>query len=150
MGGERSKRKLTVTSTKVITSGSSGKGPWTLYEVNAVGEDGQPVTEKLRAFAELPVGDLKEYEVEKVVHEKYGVSYTLSLGGGGGKHLGPKVDEVRDRVESLEQTVQWLDGRLRALEGDAAPKAQVQSPPSEPPAPAAPAAPATADDDIPF
>jgi hypothetical protein len=159
MGEKKGTRKLTVTETKVITSGKSDKGDWTLYDISAVGEDGQPVQKKLRSFQTLPIGELKEYEVEEVNHEKYGQSFTLSLpgskkGGGSGSRLGPQVDELRDRVENLEQNITWLDGRVAALEGRAPATSRVESPASTgPPAgapPAAPAAPAAADDDIPF
>lgn len=109
-------RKVTVTSTSVITS----RDDWTLYEVFAVAEDGEPIDLKLRAFDDLPIGELIEVEVEKRTDEKYGDSYTLKPLGGArkqnpGARLGPKVDELRERVDELEARIERLESGATSL-----------------------------------
>jgi hypothetical protein len=109
-------RKLTVIETKPLKSGTSTNGkPWTIYDVTAVGEDGAPIEEKLRSFDELR--GTVEVEIERTEHEKYGVSYTLKLPKGtpgaadpppAGARLGPKVDELRERLDRLEEIVTTL------------------------------------------
>jgi hypothetical protein len=71
-----------------------------------VDENGAPVTEKLRSFAELEEGVLIEYEIERYNHEKHGLSYTLHR---------PKQNTAR-RVAALEKQVQSLLDRLSAVE----------------------------------
>lgn len=111
-------RKVTVTSTSVITA----KDDWTLYEVFAVNEDGDPIDLKLRAFDDLPIGEQIEVEVEKRTDPKYGDSYTLKPVGGArkqnpGARLGPKVDELRERVDELEARIERLESAATALGG---------------------------------
>jgi hypothetical protein len=105
----KGKRKLTVTDCVVLQEWDSGKGDGkktTLWEIKAVDEHGAPINEKLRSFAELEVGVLIEYEVEKYVHEKHGVSYTLKR---------PRQN-TKNRVEALEKQVADLTDRVSALE----------------------------------
>jgi hypothetical protein len=104
-------RRVTVISTTVVKTGVGANGsPWTLYEVVATGEDGAPIEEKLKSFDKLE--GTVEVEIERQEHPKYGVSYTLKLPRGAegageppsaGARLGPKVDELRDRIETLER-----------------------------------------------
>ena len=65
-----------MTGCEAVHSGQSKHGEWTLYEVQADDEDGNPVVAKLRSFAPLMAG-LKEYEAEPRDHEKFGRSWTL-------------------------------------------------------------------------
>lgn len=103
-------RKLTVTSCEVTHQGTNKKGePYTIYEVHAVGEDGLPVEESLRSFAELPIGELKTYTIQPYDHERYGRSYTLSLPKAGSR-LGPKVDQLRKELDELTKRVDALEG----------------------------------------
>lgn len=105
------KRKLSVTSCEVTHSGTNKKGePYSIYEVHAVGEDGQPVDEPLKSFAELPIGELREYRIETYDHPRYGRSYTLSLPKAGAR-LGPKVDQLREDVDDLMRRVKALEDR---------------------------------------
>lgn len=123
------KRKLTVTSISQITTFTNKRGnPSTLYEVYALGEDGEPIDLPLRSFEELPQNELIEVDVERYFHEKHGESYTLSTGRGGGgsgggspspgARLGPKVDELRDRLDEIERRVARLEsGATSPVEG---------------------------------
>jgi hypothetical protein len=120
-----STRRLTVLETKALKSGTGANGkPWTIYDVTAVGEDGAPIEEKLRSFDELH--GTVEVEIERVEHEKYGVSYTLKLPRGApgaapapaaGARLGPPDDELRNRVAALEQIVTTLVERFNESSG---------------------------------
>jgi hypothetical protein len=103
----RAKRRLTVTDQSVMATWDNGKGgETTLYEITAVDENGAPVTEKLRSFAELEEGVLIEYEIERYNHPTHGLSYTLHR---------PKQNTAR-RVAALEKQVQTLLDRLSAVE----------------------------------
>lgn len=105
----REKRKLTVLSYKEIHRGTGKNGPWVMYEVEALTEAGQrigPQTgQALRAFQELPINELVEYEVEVRDTERHGRTFTL---------FPPKVPvwkqvaELRERVDRLEQLVEQL------------------------------------------
>lgn len=122
-------KTITVIETTVVKTGtSSGGKDWTLYEVTAVDTNGAPIEEKLKSFDRLD--GTVEVEVEKTEHEKYGVSYMLKLpraggaGGGGaqpqpapspGARLGPKVDELRDRIDLLEQRMDQVVAAISAI-----------------------------------
>lgn len=50
-------RTLTITSCEPIKSGVSAAGrAWTLYAIEAYGEDGRPIGKPLSSFADLPLG----------------------------------------------------------------------------------------------
>lgn len=109
----KGKRKLTVTDCVVLKEWDSGKTDkegaktkTTLWEIKAVDEHGAPVREKLRSFAELEVGVLIEYEVEKYTHDEHGVSFTLKR---------PRQNTT-NRVRALEQQMADLTDRVSAIE----------------------------------
>jgi hypothetical protein len=117
-------KRITVIDTTVIRSGTSSSGKdWTLYEVTAVDENGAPIEEKLKSFDAL--SGTVEVEVEKDDNPKYGVSYMLKLPKGSagasappaGARLGPKVDDLRGRVEHLEDQVSGLTRAVEELRG---------------------------------
>lgn len=115
-------RKLNVISTSVIKTGTSASGKeWTLYEVTAVTESGAPIEEKLKSFDKLE--GTVEVEVERNDDPKFGTSYMLKLPGGSappaGARLGPKVDELRDRVTAVEAQLAELRGLVNQLRGAA-------------------------------
>jgi hypothetical protein len=93
----------------------------TLYEVDAVTEEGGVIEGPLKSFEALPVNQIVEVEVEPYDHEKYGRSYTLKLkkqgGGGGGqsrtggKSLGDSLDELREEFHAYKS---WLNKTLAA------------------------------------
>jgi len=114
------RRKLRVTNYEQI--GKTQKDA-PIYKVFAVKEDGSPVEDELRAFQELPVGEVIEYALKRYDHPQYGVSFTLY----------PPKEKLGTRVTKLEQKIEELESRLAALESG-----------SGAPAPGAP------DDDIPF
>jgi hypothetical protein len=108
---ERGRRRMTVTSLEAVKSGTSDKGKdWTLYDVGALDEAGDPIDAKLKTFdGTLPIGDLVELDVTKQTHEQYGDSYLLERPGSGrGGGLKGSVDDLRERVERLESQVKQL------------------------------------------
>jgi hypothetical protein len=139
-------RKLTVVGLRDVYHGTNKKGnAYTIYEVDALGEDGQPIDLPLRTFEKLPEGKLIEVEVEPYDGGKER-TYTLKAkGGSSGSRLGPKLDELRERVDGHDESLRALHDRVAALESNAS--SGGQSPPS-PPAPA-PAA-GNDDDEVPF
>jgi hypothetical protein len=141
-----STRKINVISSRPLHSGETNGKPWSIYEIVATTPEGEPIDLTLKSFDQLD--GLVEVEVEKQEHEKYGTSYMLKRAGGGGQsagaRLGPKVDELRDRLERLESIVTRLveEGNgLRALARPPAAAAPGYAPPEPTFGP---------DDDIPF
>lgn len=114
-----STRKINVVDAVEINSGTSDSGrEWKLYEITATTLEGEPIELKLKSFDRLS-GEV-EVEVEKQEHEKYGTSYMLkragAKGGNPGARLGPKVDELRGRVERLEGIVDALRTDVTGLQ----------------------------------
>lgn len=96
------RRKLRVTNYEKI--GTTKKGA-PIYKVFAVKEDGSPVEDELRAFQELPVGEIIEYALKLYDHPEYGKSFTLY----------PPQDKLGTRVTKLETRVEELEERVAAL-----------------------------------
>src|ERR1700752_3972008 len=110
-----STRRMNVIDAKELTSGTDSKGrAWTIYDITAVTLEGVPIEEKLKSFARL-TGEV-EVEVERQEHEKYGVSYMLKSGQTGGSRLGPKVDELRAKLDDLQGSANRLHERVSELE----------------------------------
>lgn len=106
-------KKITVIDTTVVKTGTSASGKaWTLYEVTAVNEDGAPIEAKLKSFDQLE--GTVEVEVERQDDPKWGTSYMLKVPGSPnsqpspGARLGPKVDELRDRLAAAEAELATL------------------------------------------
>lgn len=148
-------KKLTVIDTRAIAHSKDPAKDWTIYEVTAVDENGAPIEETLKSFDQL--SGTVEVEVERQESAKYGVSFMLKLprgaggGGGGGAaspspgaRLGPKVDEIRGRVEHLEDQVRGLRQAIEELRGGV-PVPTAQPTPVDPPA-----SKFGGDDDVPF
>lgn len=149
-------RTLVVASVNEVASGTSANGnDWTLYEVHATDEAGNPVDVALRSFSSLSdhIGKPVVYDIKRNDNEKYGTTFTLTppKKKGGGNSLGPKLDELRERVTVLESKVQALALQLEAGPGAPPPPgssgsqsvAKRQSAGGTGP-------PAASDDDIPF
>lgn len=101
-------KKLTITGMTAITSGVGNYGPWTLYGVEAVNEDGQPINETLKTFQELPLDQLIEVEIERKETPEYGVEFTIKKPKGARYGLRPSpgddaYEDLKRRVYALEQ-----------------------------------------------
>jgi hypothetical protein len=90
-------RLLRITSCKDVYHGSNDKGDFIVYEIGAVDADGNPVEVDLRSFDNLPLD-----------------GQARATGSSPGARLGPKVDELRERVDGLEHRLTQLEGRLQA------------------------------------
>lgn len=101
-------RRLRVTACeafRTFTDRRSGRQRH-VYKVRAETPEGRPVSERLRAFDQLPVdGQLRDYRIRADHHETYGTSYVLSLPGG----LTPRVEDLERRVEAIGQRVHRLE-----------------------------------------
>ena len=117
--GKVFKRKLTVVDQKIVSSWDSGKGDGKethLWKVFAVDEQGKPVEEELRSFAELELHIPIDYEIEPYESAKHGKSYTVKK---------PRSNTTK-RVGELESQIQGVLERLLVVEerlGLAAPAA---------------------------
>jgi hypothetical protein len=109
---DSNRRTLIVTACDERASGTNDKGEWHLYEVAATTPEGEPIHKPFRSFEKLAItGNPVEFEVTPF-DKKGERSYTLSrVGSNPGQRLGPKVDELRDRVDELA-------GRLEAAEAE--------------------------------
>lgn len=110
-----STRKINALSHKELSSGETNGKRWAIYEITATTPEGEPIDLKLKSFD--PLDGLVEVDVEKQVHEKYGTSYMLKRVGGGnpGARLGPKVDDLRGRIEMLEEQVEFMRKQISSL-----------------------------------
>jgi hypothetical protein len=97
-------------------------GEYAMYDIKALDEGGAPISERLRSFEPMPVGELREYEVHPYDNEQFGRSYTLKLPKAGSR-LGPKVDALREEVDELKAENKKLAGRIAALESRMSPMA---------------------------
>jgi hypothetical protein len=118
-------RRLQVVGCEVRYQGSNDKGPYTIYEIAALDQNGEPVEQDLRSFDELPVdGELHEFEVTPYNHPKHGRSYTLKLPGQGGskspspaRGSGRRSTRCARRSSAQQQQIGELNRRLAELEG---------------------------------
>lgn len=139
------KRKLTVLKCTEIHRGQGRNGAeYVMYEVEAIDESGKRIDQAaggapIRAFQELPIGELVEYEVQPKQTDRHGMTYTLK----------PPREPLWKRVQALEDRVDALEELLRRGQN---PGQQSQpSTPASRPAPAPAAVAGIGDDaDIPF
>lgn len=109
-------RKINVIGCSAVHSGTKDDGTeFTIYEVEATNAEGARIELPLRSFDELPPGEA-EYTVTPYQTRRGDTTYTLGKPGGNpGSRLGPKVDELRTRLDVLEATVAQLQADLRAV-----------------------------------
>lgn len=108
---ENHKRLMRVTSQSTLSSWINKKGgETTLYEVEAVDENGEIIDLPLRTFAaELPTDEVLEYELRRYEHPEHGVSWTVKRPNGG---LGKRVSELEAEVARLVERISELESRL--------------------------------------
>lgn len=106
-------RKLIVTGQKDLATLANGS---ILYEVTATDADGEVIDLPFRAFAELTIGEVAEYQVQPYDHPdpKYGRTYTLipKERESRTKQLTKKVRELEERLNDIENS---LDARIAAI-----------------------------------
>ena len=106
------KRKLKIVgqTEKANGMGKNDK-PWTLYEYDVEQENGQKVELQCKGFRDMSdsFGKVIEFGVERQTHEKYGESFLLHPPK---RDLKVAVDELRNRVQTLEHEVAQLKGMI--------------------------------------
>ena len=125
--------RLRITSCSAAVSGTSESGQdWTIFEIAAAKETGEIVDQKLRAFEELPIGEVLDLMVAPY-KLKDGMSYTLSRknkpkSSGGGSSR--KVEELTAFVGAIDERLKLVEGRLMGPPAAAAPAAVPQAAPA--------------------
>jgi hypothetical protein len=106
------KKKLVITGQRELAVFKRNNEDSVLYEVDAVNEDGKKIDKLLRTFhAEIPQGELLEFEVSEYVHDQYGQTFTLKLPSKGRASkkditdLRNQVKGLADRVGAMEQAI---------------------------------------------
>jgi hypothetical protein len=127
------KRKLKIVGQSEKASGiGKNDKPWTLYDYDVEKEDGSKVELQCKGFRDLSdsFGKLIEFGVEKQTHEKYGDSYLLHPPK---RDLKVAVDELRNRVQTLEHEVSTLKGMIGSAPAPTPTEAPAARGPSDPP-----------------
>jgi hypothetical protein len=138
-------KRLNILAVDAIHEGQTNGRNWTIYGVTALNEAGDHIEQKLRSFDELPLGD-GTYEVEAREY-KGEQQFTIKLpgaggggGGGGGSsasanpgaRLGPKVDELRQRLDNTDRVVTQQGDEIAELKAAVRALADGRSPASLP------------------
>lgn len=110
-------RNLRITKCEQVYQGTNRNGgPFTIHEIEAADANtGVLVNVPLRSFDKLEVGTVGEFEVEKYERPGKPTTYTLKKPGGGkggGNALGPKVDDLRNRMELVEGNLETMRANL--------------------------------------
>lgn len=108
-------RKLKIVDCKVGHTGEKNGKPFVIYDIKATKPDGSPIPPDmtLRAFTELPIGQVVEVEVKKFTSSQGKISYTLIPEKG---QTTARVNELAQRVEALEGVAKGMADRIAALE----------------------------------
>lgn len=139
------RRKLNITACKHVFTGTNSKGEFKIHEVEAATEQGIAIQDKLTSWVQLPLG-LGEFDLTAYMKGDVFQSWTVEVPKDRGGNSGAAKEAANQRIEFLEQQVEWLVGRVSSLaeelrllrEGSTGPN--VLTPVATPPA----------DDDIPF
>lgn len=102
---QRERRRLIVTSCRVLRSGTNAGGEWALYAVEATTRDDRKIRARLLSFEELPVGEV-EFEVERQDHAQHGTSYLLRRPR---QKIGPRIAVLERSVRNLASRVEQLE-----------------------------------------
>lgn len=124
-------RTLKIVSCRQVYSGKNQLGhEYTIYEVEAAGQDGRLINEKLRAFRALPIGQVVEVTIEPFHSEQHGKSFTLhpkqSTSPGGAAQLNEAKEllgKLEARVSALEEDTTRLKQEITRLQGQKPPAA---------------------------
>lgn len=113
-------KRMNILACESIHEGQTNGRNWTIYSVTALNEAGEHIDHKLRSFDELPIGyglyeiTAKEYKGEQQYTLKPAPGDGVSYGQGSpnpnpspspGARLGPKVDELRQRLDNTDRVV---------------------------------------------
>lgn len=117
---------LRILACRQVYSGTNARGDqYTIYEVDAQNQRGEPINEKLRSFTSLPIGQDVEVEVTVFNSERHGKSYTLHPKNKRSsqeqvnqateklQRQDEEIAQLKQRVQRLEQVVQQLTAQQR-------------------------------------
>lgn len=104
----------TVLNIMECAEGAKG-GSWTIYNIKATDRNGLLVNDKLAAFEELPLGQA-EYRLKPYVKDGQFKNWTVERPDGQRSRQGGGEPLVA-RVKFLEDQVEFLIGKVNALEG---------------------------------
>lgn len=112
------KKKMVITSQRELATFQRNNEDAVLYEVEAVNEDGKKIDKLLRTFhAEIPQGELIEFEVSEYVHETYGQTFTLKLPSKG-RASKKDITDLRNQLGALADRVGALESQLAAVQAE--------------------------------
>lgn len=141
-------RFIIVKETREISTGRSQSGrEYTMWQLIATKPDGTPIEQNLRAFEDMPRGEVLEVSVTPFVSQQWGTSYTVAR---------KDKSELHKKVEELEARIARLESMLNVtepvyVEGQASgPPPVPVTPTSVPPPPTIARQPTDADADIQF
>lgn len=101
---------LKILACRQIYSAKNIKGdPYTIYEIEAQNAQGKTITEKLRSFQALPLGQMIEVSVTVFNSEKHGRSYTLHPKDSSKTSAADQLNELRVTVAELQIRVTRLE-----------------------------------------
>jgi hypothetical protein len=114
-------RNLRITACNEVYRGNGAKGEYVIYELEAVNADtGVLVNLPLRSFTHFNEGETGAFTVEKYERPGKPVSFTVSKPkSAGGNALGPKIDDLRRRLEVVEQNMDMMRRAIAVLEQQA-------------------------------
>lgn len=142
-------RTIIAREVKEISKGRTKTGrEYTMWQIVATLESGQPIAQNLRSFEELPTNVPIEVKVTPFISEQFGTSYTLELTGDSKKEHGLRatVERLEARIATLEATVERLvTSSPPPTTLPAVPNGDTPPPPGPDPSSSAPP-----DDEIPF
>lgn len=118
MAEQKSKRVMTLTAKNEIAKFSRNGEETTIWSLDALDAEGNPITGfDLRTFDEnIPLGEQREFHVQKYEHEKYGTSYTVTVLR---EKLGPRVEALEAWVQEngpLVERIVELERKVKELE----------------------------------
>jgi hypothetical protein len=92
-----------IVSSRRRSSGKKRGQPWTLWELEVFDEDGQAPELPCFTFHRCkPNRRLREFEIERRDHPRYGASYTLTpVGAADDDDLLARVEHLEERVAAL-------------------------------------------------
>jgi len=113
--------KLKITRCTAMYHGKNTKGDeYSIYDIDAEHVEGpkagQKVNEKLRSFTSMPVGAVIEVTVVPYESERHGKSYTLYPKESVRRGNTEAINELREEVGRLGETIRILHGRVTSLE----------------------------------
>lgn len=112
------KKLLTITGQRELATFKRNNEDATIYEVDAVNEHGKKIDKLLRTFhAEIPQGELLEFEVSEYVHEQYGQTFTLKLPSKG-RASKKDITEMREQLRKLADRVGALESQVSELRAE--------------------------------